>query len=117
MREIKFRVRGKDSNKYLNEGKGLTLKEIQNICEIEACDFEQFTGLKDKKGKEIYEGDIICLCKNKGGFLKVEFKNQYVGGWVLTYKNEKDLSLGARDCEDLEISGNIHENPELLEVK
>lgn len=70
----------------------------------------QFTGLKDKNGKKIFEGDLICVCDNKNGFLKVEFKNQYVGGWVLTHPEViHELSLGARKVSDLEVIGNIHD--------
>lgn len=70
----------------------------------------QYTGLKDKNGKEIFEGDIIRVCGNKNGAFVVQFKNQYVGGWILKYKDENDLSLGARKENDVEIIGNIHES-------
>lgn len=74
----------------------------------------QFTGLKDKNGAEIYEGDLIELFENKKGCAEVVFLNDYVGGWNLAFKNEF-ASLGARNQQDLEVIGNIHENPELLE--
>jgi hypothetical protein len=76
---------------------------------------EQFTGLLDKNGKEIFENDLIELFGNKNGAFQVEFKNAYVGGWILTSPISKDhLSLGARKIEELEIIGSIHQNPELL---
>jgi uncharacterized phage protein (TIGR01671 family) len=76
----------------------------------------QYTGLKDKKGVKIFEGDLLRVCKNKNGLLKVEFVNEYVGGWVLTHKStDQHLSLGARKTNDIEIIGNIHDNKELLE--
>ncbi len=78
----------------------------------------QFTGLKDKNGVDIYEGDIIRIYSNDNGYLLVEFKNHYVGGWVLTsHESEGWVSLGARKACDIEVIGNIHENPELLEAK
>jgi hypothetical protein len=64
----------------------------------------QFTGLKDKNGKEIYEGDIIT-----------ERKYQAVVEW-----DEKSLQFnchGMLDGKNYEVIGNIYENPELLEGK
>ena len=76
---------------------------------------EQYTDLKDKNGVEIYEGDLIKFDSNKYGLMIVEFKNDYVGGWVLTHPTTiNHVSLGARSSYDIEVIGNIHENPELL---
>ena len=76
----------------------------------------QYTGLKDKNGKEIYEGDLIELHKNKNGCCQVVFENSYVGGWVLTEPKNKGsrLSLGARDPSDIEVIGTTYENPDLI---
>lgn len=76
----------------------------------------EYTGLKDKNGVDIYESDVIRVCKNDKGYFEVVFKNAYVGGWLLKHSAEHDfLSLGARGQSDIEVIGNIHENPELLE--
>jgi len=74
----------------------------------------QWTGLIDKNGVEIYEGDIIKLYGLPNAYFQVVFKNQYVGGWVLMLKKD-EVSLGERDKNELKVVGNIYENPELLD--
>ncbi len=69
---------------------------------------QQFTNLKDKNGKEIYEGDI--LGKEKGfSSLEVSFID---GEFVASNKTLKRIVLWKLD--DYEVIGNIMENPELL---
>lgn len=85
---------------------------------LEADSFikEQCTGLKDKNGKLIYEGDILCLASETD-------KDEYVVNWyehnaqlsldVLNGRGQTDFDIIGSDY--LEIIGNIHENSELLE--
>ena len=114
-REIKFRA-WQNNKMYFHElEKYLDGSGIYN--QFVGCDkaiWMQYTGLKDKNGVEIYEGDIVRVCNNNNGFFEVIFINAYVGGWVLKHKEERFLSLGARKTTDIEIIGNIHQNPELL---
>lgn len=73
-------------------------------------DFEQFTGLKDANGKEIYEGDIIEATIQ--GCIQVD---KYL------VKNMWDPHVWTEELDSyyavskMEVKGNIHENPELLE--
>jgi uncharacterized phage protein (TIGR01671 family) len=81
----------------------------------------QYTGLKDSTGKRIFEGDIVkvrdpysgCWSVNGG---EVIFSTEYVGGWVLTSNGKDGLNIGTR-TNNIKIIGNIHDNPELLEVQ
>lgn len=123
-REIKFRAWGENIKEYLSaNGKTplpLTLKMLAEGCvyDPDLWEFEQYTSLKDKNGKEIYEGDIIqCHLSPISSIIftgVVEFRP----GCIM-FKNFADGGsyafnfLGAIEA----VIGNIHENPELLENK
>jgi len=124
-REIKFRGKRLDNKEWVFGGFHKPFEDVTQIIEkaksnasqmtlVYDYTLGQFTGLKDKNGVEIYEGDILKIHENKNGFFEVVFINAYVGGWILKHKDYDVISLGARKQEHCEVIGNIYENPELL---
>ena len=82
---------------------------------------EQFTGITDANGKDIYEGDIILQSIVVPGFPKNEFVAvvEYEGDGFVLWK-DKDTPphyLRPRMFHEIRVIGNIHQNPELLERK
>lgn len=128
MREIKYRAWDKIDDEFLFSEK-LGLSEFFLIIERrnevqKSCILEQFTGLRDKNGKEIYEGDILKLtedCRNYHYYNGRIFQCKYViafgttpGLFFVSHGELIDINT-ARKPEKYEIIGNIHENPELIE--
>lgn len=74
------------------------------------------TGLKDKNGKEIYEGDILDMTEDDCVVSGVVEWDNIECGWILTSNNsEKKITyMLCYEGERCEVIGNIYENPELL---
>ena len=121
MREIKFRVWHK-GKKIISEVFGIDIlhKEIffsngdVDYCEI--SDFKyielmEYTGLKDKNNKEIYEGDIINLHNGK---YKVIFNSKEARFVLRDDEFEMNIPFTNNNNKRMEVVGNIYENPELI---
>lgn len=149
MREIKFRLRNKhnsivgysrwfEGNEMFHPGweyaKLIQLIWVHELDGgvIEHCYKDQFTGLKDKYGKEIYEGDIVEISNQNMQIQKmilvgdVIFRSAAFGVRILGVKqwekyNVNPVSfywfLNIVDDKVIEVKGNIYENPELMRDK
>ena len=126
MRKIKFRAWDKEEKEMLygNETtdtydwEGIISTELAMINSLcKKTELMQYTGLKDKNDKEIYEGDIV---KNRHGANWIIKWSDRKNGWGLFYTHNATMLLGAftetaEKNHKVEVIGNIHENPELLE--
>lgn len=74
--------------------------------------FLQYIGLKDKNGKEIYEGDILSM--GKSGKYIVEYRAREIDPGFKIQDGPSDTIVINMSWNDGEIIGNIYENPELL---
>jgi uncharacterized phage protein (TIGR01671 family) len=98
---------------------GMTAGDYYNPPEPDCVDLEepqQYTGLRDKNGVRIFEGDIVAASiyrDEEPQVLEVEFRN---GAFVIDYEDADSDVVNVGDfVGTLEIIGNIFENPELLE--
>lgn len=92
---------------------------------IDEVPIVQCTGLKDKYGEEIYDGDILKF-KLLEDFAAFGTNEKYVeiiapviyeyGGFFIE-QSENSIFLGQLPMSEIEVVGNIYENPELLEDK
>lgn len=77
----------------------------------------QFTGLHDKNGKEIYEGDVVALAipEVKSATIRMEWDDQHAAFMMIGWEQWPCYAMQwSRSEPHSEIIGNIHENPELL---
>jgi hypothetical protein len=109
MREIEYRAWDK-KHKYMT---GIfTLDDVsKGFIGYKDNETMQYIGLKDKNGKKIFEGDIVNV--NCGDYESIGVVTWEYGGFLLPgFVPERMMNE-----DDMEIIGNIYENPELLESK
>lgn len=122
-RDIKLRVWSEKNKKMLEIQKhsfktGLSMPYGSNM-ERYFGNLMRYTGLKDKNGKDIYEGDIVSFYNDEE--YKFKSTNALViydsAAFMLEHKKLGKEYLGEMDIENMciKIIGNIYENPELLE--
>lgn len=130
-REILFRGKRKDNGKWVE---GYLLKyspiyeettyilPLHSVCvsdiEVDPKTICQYTGLTDKNGRKIFEGDI---CDRKEKFPEIVMYHN--GDWTLDYSYANGKESGYNYCNlgfyvenkmGVEVIGNIYDNPELL---
>lgn len=133
MREIKFRAYDKGWEDEECSGMRYDITDLEIIDEeitgvyidgdyydIKEVELMQYTGLKDKNGKEIYEGDIVHIPDDweeygwaSGENYEIDFKD---GRFRLKPKYKPNaIGYDLENTNELEIIGNIYDNPDLLE--
>ena len=138
-REIKFRVWNNNTKRYESKGFLTSSSELDNsyvlrgVMEFEQDEddynddgenivLEQFTGLKDELGKDIYEGDIVNIIFKDDidatEYLSVSkvIWSEISLRWEIPTRKDADfgLPLNWGGYESLDVIGNIYENPELI---
>ena len=138
MREIKFRAWDKEKKRMCrvlsvgtnDDGSAALLTLWASFGQVDAVgdgypkrfELMQYTGLKDKNDKEIYEGDIVNRHLDYPPRVITWMPDGRYTGWFSSRSENQQttnimdhLPLG-EDAEEIEVIGNIYENPELLKT-
>ena len=104
MRKIKFRVWIKRAQQMATWEEIQQRKNIHRLLDNGEYQLMQYTGLSDKNGVDIYERDVVTL-DNRETFKEIKW---WVGGYYF------DDGSPVSDYTNIEVIGNIYENPELI---
>lgn len=127
-RTIKFRGKRIDNGEWVHGSLDLTdnsaaisWDRIDNdgdivpwFANVDPDTVGQFTGLHDKNGKEIYEGDILDFPEDKDFLPETVIFNE---GCFMVEGDYSTIAMNTIDTEYRTIISNIHDNPELLNEK
>tara|TARA_R110000824_G_C14793427_1_gene633567 strand:- start:170 stop:568 length:399 start_codon:yes stop_codon:yes gene_type:complete len=125
MRVIKFRVYSTVTGSFdfvsieelmTSDNSNISLKGFNEDLTV-----MQFTGLTDKHGVDIYEGDVLIndlgrVCRIRWHDHQARFDAEFIED--TNYQRDIDMTQGFRNCHmhiSTKVIGNIHQNPELLE--
>lgn len=126
MREIEFRAWLKDEKKMIKvravdfdeEGVfSVNYPEGKSYCGYDRDNIElmQYTNLKDKNGKKIFEDDIAKF--TTGTYTSIGYVEFYNGMFQVVDIEDDECTEILCYCDELEVLGNCWDNPELLEVE
>ena len=116
MREVLFRGKRTDngewitdSETYIRDGDGIWLSdENLNVVTVIPETVGQFTGLTDKNGVRIFEGDIVDYISSD------VIGNPKTGTIIVEDMTDYDTMIYLNHSDELQIIGNIHDNPDIL---
>ena len=113
MREIKFRAWDGEEMHLLIPKVGSTLGLLSDLASEHKWQVMQFTGLLDKNGVEIYEGDIVSD-EFDGSVVRFEQNLGSCGCCYDAFVGSGFMANGVPLGDECEVIGNIHQNPDLI---